>query len=77
MADLPSILTALLDPRTQKKSEQNLNALSSQPGFLLHLLGLILDASQQPIIRLSGSVYLKNIAKTRWEEVIVTNDQTE
>ncbi|KAF8635563.1 hypothetical protein AX15_000213 [Amanita polypyramis BW_CC] len=68
MVDLPSILTALLDPRTQKEAEKSLNALSTQQGFLLHLLRLIIDASQQLTIRLSGSVYLKNIAKTRWEE---------
>jgi hypothetical protein len=72
MTDLPPILQALLDPRTQKKAEQQLNVLSSQQGFLSHLLRLVLDASQLPTIRLSGSVYLKNIAKLRWEEVILT-----
>ncbi|KAK2460740.1 hypothetical protein APHAL10511_007210 [Amanita phalloides] len=68
MADLPPILAALLDPRTQKRAEQNLSTLSSQPGFLSHLLRLVLDASQPTTVRLSGSVYLKNIAKSRWEE---------
>lgn len=68
MADLPKILLALLDPKAQKKAEQQLNALSSQQGFLAHLLRLILDASQQATTRLSGSVYLKNIARLRWEE---------
>lgn len=70
MADLPPILVALLDPRTQKKAEQKLNTLSSQRGFLSNLLRLALDGSQQATVRLSGSVYLKNIAKSRWEEVM-------
>jgi exportin-2 (importin alpha re-exporter) len=43
--------------------------LSTQPGFLSHLLRLVVDQSQDRAIRLSGSVYLKNITKLRWDEV--------
>jgi len=69
MADLPALLQASLSPQTRKQAEQNLNALSSQTGFLTHLLGLVLEQSQDRAIRLSGSVYLKNITKLRWDEV--------
>ncbi|PFH53505.1 hypothetical protein AMATHDRAFT_54636 [Amanita thiersii Skay4041] len=78
MADLPAILCNLLDPRTQKEAEQRLNAYSVQKGFLTHLLGLVLDHSQLPNTRLSASIYMKNIAKLRWEEVeqpIVEDDK--
>lgn len=69
MADLPSLLLASLNPDTRKQAEQNLTVLSSQQGFLIHLLNLILEPSQDRAVRLSGSVYLKNITKLRWEEV--------
>lgn len=68
MADLPALLQASLSPQTRKQAEQNLNALSLQTGFLTHLLGLVLEQSQDRAIRLSGSVYLKNITKLRWDE---------
>jgi exportin-2 (importin alpha re-exporter) len=71
MADLPSLLLASLNPDTRKQAEQNLTALSLHPGFLVHLLNLILEPSQDRAVRLSGSVYLKNITKLRWEEVSV------
>ncbi|KAJ6518618.1 CAS/CSE protein [Mycena sanguinolenta] len=66
--DLPSLLVASLNPATRKSAEQNLNALSIQQGFLSHLLGLILDSTKERSVRLAGSVFLKNIAKSRWEE---------
>lgn len=69
MADLPSLLLASLNPDTRKQAEQNLTALSTHQGFLTHLLNLILEPSQDRAVRLSGSVYLKNITKLRWEEV--------
>jgi exportin-2 (importin alpha re-exporter) len=69
MADLSSLLLASLNPDTRKQAEQNLTVLSSQQGFLIHLLNLILEPSQDRAVRLSGSVYLKNITKLRWEEV--------
>ena len=69
MSGLPALLLASLDPDTRKQAEQNLTVLSSQQGFLIHLLNLILEPSQDRAVRLSGSVYLKNIAKLRWEEV--------
>ncbi|CAA7263712.1 unnamed protein product [Cyclocybe aegerita] len=68
MADLPSLLLASLNPDTRKQAEQNLTAFSTQPGFLTHLLSLVLEQSQDRAVRLSGSVYLKNLAKLRWEE---------
>jgi exportin-2 (importin alpha re-exporter) len=69
MADLPSLLLASLDPSSRKQAEQSLNTLSLQQGFLSHLLRLVLEPSQDRAVRLSGSVYLKNITKLRWEEV--------
>ena len=69
MADLPNILLASLNPDTRRQAEQSLHAISTQPGFLTHLLRLVLEPSQNRAVRLSGSVYLKNIAKLRWEEV--------
>jgi exportin-2 (importin alpha re-exporter) len=71
MADLPSLLLASLNPDTRKQAEQNLTVLSLHQGFLIHLLSLILEPSQDRSVRLSGSVYLKNITKLRWEEVIL------
>ncbi|KAG7096402.1 hypothetical protein E1B28_003845 [Marasmius oreades] len=68
MADLPNLLLASLNPTTRKQAEQNLNALSEQPGFLPHLLQLVLDQSADRAVRLSASVYLKNLVKLRWEE---------
>ena len=70
--DLPALLLASLNPDTRKQAEQNLTVLSSQQGFLIHLLNLILNPSQDRAVRLSGSVYLKNITKLRWEEVNLT-----
>jgi exportin-2 (importin alpha re-exporter) len=70
--DLPALLLASLNPDTRKQAEQNLTVLSSHQGFLIHLLNLILESSQDRAVRLSGSVYLKNITKLRWEEVSLT-----
>ena len=69
MADISELLLASLNPETRKPAEQNLTALSVQPGFLTHLLGLILEGSKNRAVRLAGAVYLKNLAKMRWEEV--------
>ena len=69
MADLPNLLLASLEPSTRKQAEQNLNAISTQKGFLTHLLALVLERTQPASVRLAGSIYLKNIAKLRWEEV--------
>ncbi|KIK60075.1 hypothetical protein GYMLUDRAFT_44063 [Collybiopsis luxurians FD-317 M1] len=68
MSDLPQLLLASLDPNTRKQAEQSLNAYSTQTGFLSHLLRLCLDHSQNAAVRLSGSVYLKNVVKSRWED---------
>jgi len=68
MADLPALLLASLNPESRKQAEQNLNALGLQHGFLSHLLRLVLDPAQDHAVRLSGSIYLKNITKHRWEE---------
>ena len=69
MAELPVLLQASLTPDTRKEAEHNLNLLSTRPGFLSHLLRLVLDNAQDRAIRLSGSVFLKNTVKTKWEEV--------
>lgn len=69
MADISTLLLASLQPDTRKQAEHSLQELSIQPGFLTHLLGLILQPSQDRAVRLAGAVYLKNITKLRWEEV--------
>ncbi|KAF8992756.1 armadillo-type protein [Cyathus striatus] len=68
MADLSNLLLASLNPNTRKQAEQSLNQYSNQPGFLPHLLALVLQSSQDRAVRLAGSIYLKNITKLRWEE---------
>ncbi len=69
MAELPSLLLASLRPDSRKQAEHNLHSLSLQPGFLTHLLSLVLQSAQDRAVRLAGSVYLKNIVKSRWEDV--------
>lgn len=69
MADLPSLLLASLNPDTRKQAEQSLSALSTQQGFLTHLLQIVLQQTADRAVRLSGSIYLKNVTKLRWEEV--------
>ena len=69
MAELPSLLLASLNPSTRKQAETSLQQLSIQPGFITHLLNLVLQSSQDRAVRLAASVYLKNIAKSRWEDV--------
>jgi len=69
MSDLPTLLQASLSPVTRKQAEHDLMLLSIQPAFLTKLLHLVLDFSQHRAVRLSASVYLKNITRTRWEEV--------
>ncbi|KIY62475.1 importin alpha re-exporter [Cylindrobasidium torrendii FP15055 ss-10] len=68
MSNLPQLLLASLNPTTRKEAEAALDELSAQPGFLSLLVNLVLEQSQDRAVRLSGSVYLKNIAKLRWEE---------
>ncbi|KAJ4471965.1 CAS/CSE protein [Lentinula aciculospora] len=68
MSDLPNLLLASLEPSTRKQAEHSLSAYSEQLGFLSHLLRLVLDQSQNRPVRLSGSVYLKNVSKSRWED---------
>jgi exportin-2 (importin alpha re-exporter) len=68
MADLAALLLASLNSDSRKQAEQNLNVLASQQAFLSHLLRLVLDPAQDRSVRLSGSIYLKNITKHRWEE---------
>ncbi|KAJ6581319.1 CAS/CSE protein [Mycena capillaripes] len=77
MSDLPSLLLASLNPATRKLAEQNLNDLSIQQGFLSHLLRLILDATKERPVRLAGSVFLKNIARLRWEEEVNPLSETD
>lgn len=69
MAELPALLVASLKPETRKQAEQNLNSISQQPGFLGALLQLVLNGSQERPARLAASIYLKNVAKSRWDEV--------
>lgn len=76
MSDLPNLLLASLNPTSRKQAEQNLQTLSVQPSFLSVLLRLVLDQSQDRAIRLAASVYLKNVVKTRWEDVRISIKQT-
>jgi exportin-2 (importin alpha re-exporter) len=69
MSDLPVLLLASLQPTTRKEAEQNLQAFSVQPGFLSHLLRLVLTPTVDRPARLAGSVYLKNTIKNRWDDV--------
>ena len=69
MSELPQLLLASLNPATRKQAEQNLHALSQQPGFLPLLLRLVLDSSQDHSVRLAGSVFFKNVVKNKWEDV--------
>ncbi len=69
MSDLPSLLLASLAPATRKQAEHSLGTISSQPGFLLLLLQLVLDPSQDRSVRLAGSVFFKNMARKIWDEV--------
>ncbi|KAJ7050487.1 importin alpha re-exporter [Mycena amicta] len=68
MSNLATLLQASLAPSTRKEAEQQLTQLSHQPGFLSHILRLSLDSTQDRPVRLAASVFLKNIAKLRWEE---------
>ena len=69
MAELPTLLLASLNPETRKQAEQNLHALSVQPGFLPVLLQLVLEAGQDRSVRLAASVFFKNVVKNKWEDV--------
>jgi exportin-2 (importin alpha re-exporter) len=69
MSDLAGLLQASLSPATRKQAEQSLDSYSTQQGFLPHLLHLVLDRSVDPAARLAGSIYLKNVAKLKWDEV--------
>ncbi|KAG0700788.1 CAS/CSE protein [Suillus ampliporus] len=68
MSNIASLLQASLQPASRKQAEQQLRALASQQGFLAHLLTLILNVSCDRPTRLAGGIYLKNVAKLRWEE---------
>ncbi|EIN12120.1 importin alpha re-exporter [Punctularia strigosozonata HHB-11173 SS5] len=68
MADLSQLLLASLNPSTRKDAEASLTQISLQPGFLSHLLRLVLTQTENKSVRLAGSVYLKNTVKNRWDD---------
>ncbi|KAI0340315.1 Cse1-domain-containing protein [Trametopsis cervina] len=68
MSDLPALLLASLNPQSRKEAEQNLHALSAQPGFLPVLLRLVLETSQDRPVRLAAGVFFKNVVKNKWED---------
>jgi exportin-2 (importin alpha re-exporter) len=68
MSDIPRLLLDSLNPQIRKQAEQSLQAYSRQPAFVLHLLRLVLDATQNSAVRLAASVYLKNTVKLGWLE---------
>ena len=69
MADIPNLLLASLQPQSRKQAEQNLNVLSTQPGFLEVLLRLTLQSDQDRAVRLAASVLFKNVIRRRWDAV--------
>lgn len=75
MSDLPGLLLASLNPDSRKQAEQNLHALSQQPGFLPVLLRLVLEASQDRSVRLAASVFFKNVVKNKWEDVCLASSR--
>jgi Importin-beta N-terminal domain len=68
MSDIPNLLLQSLNPQTRKQAEYSLGEYSRQPAFVLHLLRLVLDATQDSPVRLAASVYLKNTVKLGWLE---------
>jgi Importin-beta N-terminal domain len=68
MSDIPKLLLDSLNPGTRKHAEQSLATYSRQPAFVVHLLQLILDASNDGAVRLAASVYLKNTVRLGWLE---------
>lgn len=68
MSDLPAFLSASLSPATRKEAERQLHVLSQNQGFLSLLLGLVLDPSQDRAVRLAGSIYFKNLVKSKWDD---------
>jgi exportin-2 (importin alpha re-exporter) len=72
MVDLSQLLLASLNPSTRKEAEASLTQLSSQPGFPIHLLRLVLNQTENKSVKLAGSVYLKNVVKARWDDVGVS-----
>jgi hypothetical protein len=68
MSDIPRLLLDSLNPQIRKQAEQSLQAYSRQPAFVLHLLRLVLDPTQNTAVRLAASVYLKNTVKLGWLE---------
>ncbi|KAI0296781.1 armadillo-type protein [Multifurca ochricompacta] len=68
MSDIPKLLLYSLNPQSRKQAEQSLEAYSRQPAFVIHLLQLVLDVTQDNAVRLAASVYLKNTVKLGWLE---------
>ena len=68
MSDIPKLLLDSLNPSTRKQAEQSLTTYSRQPAFVIHLLQLVLDASNDSAVRLAASVYLKNTVRLGWLE---------
>jgi hypothetical protein len=66
MSDIPKLLLDSLNPGTRKHAEQSLATYSRQPAFVVHLLQLVLDASNDGAVRLAASVYLKNTVRLGW-----------
>ncbi len=68
MSDIPKLLLDSLNPHTRKQAEHSLRAYSRQPAFVVHLLQLVLESTQNGAVRLAASVYLKNMVKLGWLE---------
>jgi exportin-2 (importin alpha re-exporter) len=69
MSSIPAILQASLEPQTRQVAEKQLEELSSQPGFVILLIQIVLDNIQTPQARQAAAVYFKNTIKRRWSDV--------
>ncbi|QRV98526.1 exportin-2 [Ceratobasidium sp. AG-Ba] len=63
---VPQLLLGSLNPSTRQQAEKQLAQAAAQPGFLPHLLGIVLAKDQLAEVRMAAAVYFKNAAKRRW-----------
>jgi exportin-2 (importin alpha re-exporter) len=69
MSSVPALLAASLSPDKRKVAEAELASLSLQPGFLPHVLQVVLDQAQSLQVRQAACLYFKNQVKRRWDGV--------
>lgn len=75
---VPELLLGSLNPATRQQAEKQLGEAAKQPGFVPHLLSIVLDKGQKNEVRMAAAVYFKNAARRRWadeEEPIADGDK--